>query len=201
MAEIEADEFGNKGRAREWLARAVHAPRDPVWTAQGFIAPEWMPVSPVSGELGAFEWKVPVQGLAFTEQQREEGTAPFLIADEPEPVEIVAEVPEIADVEVVEAENTDVEVAEISEPEIITIEAQEAEPIEAEKDVVEEKVTESQDSSEDVKAMPVEKQTKDDIPAPAPEQFSESTEDTHRLPDDPGPKKPSSGKTEESWFG
>jgi len=198
MAEIETAEFGNKGRAREWLARAVHAPRDPVWTAQGFIAPEWMPVSPVSGELGAFEWKVPVQGLAFTEQQRQEGTAPFLIADEPEPVKIVAEEPEI-----VEAEITDVEATEISEPEIITVEAQEAEPTEAEKVIAEEKTQDSQESVEDVKVLPDEKKAKDDItaPAPAPEQFNESTEETHRLPDDPGPKKPSGNKTEESWFG
>src|SRR5690606_7387018 len=33
MAEIEEGEFGDKGRAREWLSRAVAAPRDPAWVA------------------------------------------------------------------------------------------------------------------------------------------------------------------------
>ncbi|MEL7049392.1 MAG: heme biosynthesis HemY N-terminal domain-containing protein, partial [Pseudomonadota bacterium] len=37
MARIEGEEFGDKGRVREWLARAVNAPRDPVWTADGIV--------------------------------------------------------------------------------------------------------------------------------------------------------------------
>jgi HemY protein len=65
MAEIEEGEFGDKGRAREWLARAVRAPRDPAWTADGHISRIWLPVSPVSGELGGFKWKVPVEGIAY----------------------------------------------------------------------------------------------------------------------------------------
>lgn len=65
MAEIEEGEFGDKGRAREWLARAVRAPRDPAWTADGHISRVWLPVSPVSGELGGFKWKVPVEGIAY----------------------------------------------------------------------------------------------------------------------------------------
>jgi len=62
MAEIEQEESGDMGRAREWLARAVRARRNPAWTADGHVSPTWLPVSPVSGELGAFEWKTPVQG-------------------------------------------------------------------------------------------------------------------------------------------
>jgi HemY protein len=65
MAEIEEGEFGDKGRAREWMARAVVAPRDPAWVADGFISDEWRPVSPVTGELGAFAWKAPLEGLAL----------------------------------------------------------------------------------------------------------------------------------------
>ncbi len=65
MAEIEEGEFGDKGRAREWLARAVRAPRDPAWTADGYVAQSWLPVSPVTGELAAFTWKVPVEGIAY----------------------------------------------------------------------------------------------------------------------------------------
>ena len=64
MAEI-AEGEGDRGLAREWLSRAVRAPRGPQWTADGFVSDEWLPASPVTGELGAFQWKVPVEGLAI----------------------------------------------------------------------------------------------------------------------------------------
>ncbi len=60
MAEIEELEHGDEGRARQWMSRAMHAPRDPAWTADGFVSDKWMPVSPVSGRLDAFQWKVPL---------------------------------------------------------------------------------------------------------------------------------------------
>lgn len=60
MAELEEAETGDRGRAREWLARAVRAPRDPAWTADGVVLEEWAPISPVSGKLDAVEWKLPV---------------------------------------------------------------------------------------------------------------------------------------------
>jgi HemY protein len=59
MAEIE-DSEGDVGRAREWMARAMRAAPDPVWTADGAISEHWLPVSPVSGRLDAFEWKAPM---------------------------------------------------------------------------------------------------------------------------------------------
>jgi HemY protein len=59
MAEIEEGQNADQGKAREWLARAVRAPRDPAWTADGITAPEWEPVSPLTGRLDAFEWKEP----------------------------------------------------------------------------------------------------------------------------------------------
>jgi HemY protein len=65
MAQIEGGEFGDKGRVREWLARAVHAPRDPVWIADGYVSDNWLPVSPVTGKVGAFAWKVPDAVLDF----------------------------------------------------------------------------------------------------------------------------------------
>jgi HemY protein len=64
MAEIEEGQNGDQGKAREWLARAVRAPRDPAWTADGIVSDEWEPVSPVTGRLDAFEWKVPVASTA-----------------------------------------------------------------------------------------------------------------------------------------
>jgi HemY protein len=60
MAEIEEGQNADQGKAREWLARAVRAPRDPVWVADGITADEWEPTSPVSGDLDAFEWRVPL---------------------------------------------------------------------------------------------------------------------------------------------
>jgi HemY protein len=45
------------------MARALRAPRDPEWSADGFVSDRWMPVSPVSGRLDAFQWKVPLAEL------------------------------------------------------------------------------------------------------------------------------------------
>jgi len=64
MAELEEAETGDEGKAREWVNRAVRAPRDPVWTADGITAEEWEPVSPVTGKLDAFEWRVPTSAVA-----------------------------------------------------------------------------------------------------------------------------------------
>ncbi len=60
MADIEEAQ-GDKGRAREWLARALHAPRDPIWVSDGVASPRWTPVSPVSGEIVPCEWKEPFE--------------------------------------------------------------------------------------------------------------------------------------------
>jgi HemY protein len=62
MARIEAGE-GNKGREREWLARAVRAPRDRAWIADGYVSDRWLPVSPVTGAVNAFEWKAPIDAI------------------------------------------------------------------------------------------------------------------------------------------
>jgi HemY protein len=59
MARIEGEENNDTGRVREWLARAADAPRDPAWTADGVVSERWAPVSPVTGALDAFQWKVP----------------------------------------------------------------------------------------------------------------------------------------------
>jgi len=61
MARIEGEQHGHAGRVREWLARAVNAPRDPAWTADGVVSDRWSPVSPVTGALDAFRWRVPVE--------------------------------------------------------------------------------------------------------------------------------------------
>lgn len=60
LADIEDAETGDQGRIRHWMNQALKAPRDPAWTADGITSPEWLPVSPVTGKLDAFEWKTPV---------------------------------------------------------------------------------------------------------------------------------------------
>lgn len=68
MARIEEAEHGaSSGRAREWLARGAHAPRDPVWIADGVASPTWEPISPVSGRIDAFVWQAPPNLLAGQE--------------------------------------------------------------------------------------------------------------------------------------
>ena len=68
MAEIEEGEHGDQGRVRAWLARALAAPRDPAWIADGRVFAEWAPVSPVSGRVDAFEWKAPPDRLPAERQ-------------------------------------------------------------------------------------------------------------------------------------
>ena len=59
MAEVEEAAGAPAGVVREWLARASRAPRDASWVADGVTSERWLPVSPVSGRLDAFEWRLP----------------------------------------------------------------------------------------------------------------------------------------------
>ncbi len=78
MARIEAGEFGDRGREREWLARALRAPRDRAWIADGYVSDRWLPVSPVTGAVDAFEWKAPVDAIG-------RGDSKLVIEERPEP--------------------------------------------------------------------------------------------------------------------
>jgi len=51
MAQIEAAEHSDEGRVREWMARAMRAAGDPVWTADGVVSDRWLPVSPNGGSM------------------------------------------------------------------------------------------------------------------------------------------------------
>ncbi|HSD92052.1 MAG TPA: heme biosynthesis HemY N-terminal domain-containing protein [Methyloceanibacter sp.] len=123
MARIELGEFGDKGREREWLARALRAPRDRAWIADGYVSDRWLPVSPVTGAVDAFEWKAPVDAIG-------RGDDTLLIEERPEPAvmeEEIAEPPqepahvERKDVvvEVVPAKET--QAAEEAEPQVRTV--------------------------------------------------------------------------------
>ncbi|MCB1379246.1 MAG: heme biosynthesis protein HemY [Alphaproteobacteria bacterium] len=82
VADVEEAQ-GDKGRAREWLARAVRAPRDPMWVSDGVASPRWTPVSPVSGEIVPCEWKEPFD-------MPEDLEADSLSPPTPQPVQRVA---------------------------------------------------------------------------------------------------------------
>ena len=80
MAKIEGGEHGDAGRVREWLARAVNAPRDPAWTADGVVSQTWSPVSPITGQLDAFQWRVPVENAEPRDQEAILGKLEELVA-------------------------------------------------------------------------------------------------------------------------
>ena len=64
MAELEEGESGDQAKARDWRNRATRAPREATWTAEGITANDWEPLSPVTGRLDAFEWRVPTSAVA-----------------------------------------------------------------------------------------------------------------------------------------
>jgi HemY protein len=65
MAELEEAEHGDEGRVREWMARAMRASGDPVWTADGVVSDRWLPVSP-NGRLDGYEWKMPLAEIGVS---------------------------------------------------------------------------------------------------------------------------------------
>ena len=91
MAEIEELEHGDVGRAREWMARALNAERDPAWTADGVVSDRWLPISTVTGRLDAFQWRVPLAHLGTPGPVIEDRPT---IADVPQVVEQVEPIPE-----------------------------------------------------------------------------------------------------------
>jgi cold shock CspA family protein len=108
---LEEGQTGDKGKAREWLSRALRASaQDPAWVDDnGYVSTTWLPASPATGEIGGFTWKrpaAPTGGSAVLEQlaqQMEALPAPAaaaaasmatLTAPEEEP-ETVAEVVDI----------------------------------------------------------------------------------------------------------
>lgn len=99
MASLEAAE-GDHAREREWLSRAVHAGRDPVWIADGVVARTWAPVSPVTGRLDAFEWRAPeslagdgpvIDAALFEKAPTPLRPAPAAVSPEPKAAEPVPE--------------------------------------------------------------------------------------------------------------
>ena len=46
--------------ARVWLARAIHAPADPCWVAEGYQSHAWVAVVPATGAFDALNWQTPI---------------------------------------------------------------------------------------------------------------------------------------------
>jgi HemY protein len=91
MAEIEDAENGQSGPVREWLARGSRAPRDPAWMADGVVSKHWLPMSPATGRLDAFEWKTPPHSAPqITEEGRPNIPAAFLAAPVEKPAALAA---------------------------------------------------------------------------------------------------------------
>lgn len=91
MAEIEEGEHGDQGRVRAWLTRALAAPRDPAWTADGRVYERWMPVSPVSGRIDAFEWRVGAERIPLAAPLEIDEGVSGIAGSGPEPTMAVVE--------------------------------------------------------------------------------------------------------------
>ena len=118
LADIEQAETGNVGRVREWLQRALKAPRDAAWVADGQISDHWLPFSPVTGKLDAFEWKVPVMLLSNPVSEIDDDTFTHVV--DVVPAKIEAPAMEIASPALVQETET------IAEPVVETIDAETA---------------------------------------------------------------------------
>ena len=158
LADIEELETGDQGRVRQLLSKAVRAPRDPAWVADGYVSERWAPISPVTGKLDAFEWRVPVERIGqLIEQDETEGIRPSLAAPRPIAEEIAE--PFVSQVE--DAQRTTSEV-----------QAMTASPSPA---------------SELEQSNPTRKNEADEITlAFEAEEPDEIADDAVRLPDDPG---------------
>ena len=82
LADIEEAETGDQGKVRQLLSKAVRAPRDPAWVADGVVSERWAPVSPVTGRLDAFEWRAPMERLGQLIDSRDDAPDATVVAIE-----------------------------------------------------------------------------------------------------------------------
>ncbi|WP_136658112.1 heme biosynthesis protein HemY [Nitratireductor sp. XY-223] len=195
LADIEEADTGDQGRVRHWLAQAVRAPRDAAWTADGFVAEHWAPVSPVTGRLDAFEWKVPVEQIAGPvedgdasrndAEQALKSLPPVAVhvkeqPDEPavaEPVIDVEPAPASQEEPAKDVGGTQVrEVSETPEPPAQEPAADtQEEPKKAEPEIIDAEVIETTEAkSPDIADEPSEPEAPKDEPEPAPQPAAET---------------------------
>lgn len=210
MADIEEGQHGDKGRMRDWLARAVRAPADPAWVAGNYVSDEWLPVSPIDGEIDAFEWKVPVQQLGnetasvmTLEELKAEAVPINPIAEKEPEIDEVESEEDVEDAVVITADETEEEVKKENEEDMaktataaisaatIAATTKEDEPEEAEPDQPEphndNKEEESESASEE--SQPEESIMPNKLTAEPEKDDADNTVNfpLKRRPDDPGP--------------
>ncbi|MEM7461226.1 MAG: hypothetical protein AAF362_00945 [Pseudomonadota bacterium] len=209
MADLEEAEYGDRGRMRDWLARAVRAPHDPAWIADGRVSARWLPVSPLTGEIDAFHWAVPedqpagdigavfepevlrelIQPLGepvdLNEAVAENGSDP-VPDDAGEIIEVVAEEKPAEEEPAREEAVEDVAPAETGEPETVDAEAKGAEPSGEEHSETTEPSTDKpkEDEAESKAVSEEDSDEKSDAPEDAEE--TDNVFPLKRLPDDPG---------------
>jgi HemY protein len=192
QAEISAKEHGDHGRAREWMARALRAARDPVWTADGQASDVWLPASLVTGRLDAFEWKVPVAEIGGPALQVDDVLADHHEAEQPAPP-VLAPVIELAPVAVESppaAKEPEIQPAPVALPTEPGVAAEEKPMVPAPKVV-------------EAAAQPPTEPANDPAPAPAGRPKIVPTETVFpmaRPPDDPGPEQPAPAPAKRSSF-
>ena len=181
MADLEEAETGNVGRMRDWLSRAVNAAPDPAWTADGQTSEVWLPLSPVTGEIDAFEWKVPVERIGVEDQ--------VITLEDLKPAEPIVE--DVKEPEV-EAETADTETKDAK------TEADDAEVVEVVEAKAETSAETSETSASDTKenshtSNEIASETADDEASDNTVKFP-----LDRRPDDPGVRP--EDKTEKKGF-
>lgn len=83
MAQIEEGQNNDQGKVRNWLAKAVNAPRDALWVGDGVVSDVWQATSPLSGKFDVFEWKSPPSAVAVSQKDdfQDDGFKETIIAD------------------------------------------------------------------------------------------------------------------------
>ncbi|AGA64752.1 putative transmembrane protein [Liberibacter crescens BT-1] len=62
LASIEKARSGHLDQIHHWTQKALDGIPDPIWIAEdGSLSKEWLPLSPVTGKLCIFQWKMPVE--------------------------------------------------------------------------------------------------------------------------------------------
>lgn len=185
LADIEEAETGDEGKVRQWLARALRAPRDPAWVADGVEAEHWAPVSPVTGRLDAFEWRAPVERLGHL---IDSGDAEE--SRKPAPAIPAPAIPAPAAEERL-GETAEAEVIEAAAPAPVEPAAQPAE-VPPEKEVPEKPVPEKPAAVREppkpapVRPEPVKQAAVQHMPPPPDVESARRQDFMPRLPDDPG---------------
>lgn len=207
MADLEEAEYGDRGRMRDWLARAVRAPHDPAWIDNGRASPHWLPVSPLTGEIDAYHWAIPEEQMAvessavFEPDDLRELSLP--LADPVEPTEEVRD--ENNDAVINDSEEIIDVVAQVKPEEVVEVTeetADAAETIETAEPLQKDAETSASNDEDDTKSggkadvEPAEKTAKaasdaeDDSDTKTDTEKSDGDNDNvfplKRLPDDPG---------------